>query len=198
VATGRKREHRGVGAVLEMLEAQGIRGENGPKLIIHDGGSGLCSALQIVWFGAARQRCLFHKVRNIYNSIRVPEGLSVKQGLRYRKKVFKDFRSIWDARRYETASPRYLQVVRRYRQTQPEAVATLRRDFRLTVTYYAVEQEFPTWERRYLRTISHLERFNRQIRGRARVANAYHSEAGLRTMVAQEAHAFKAAAHWSA
>jgi hypothetical protein len=34
------------------LEAQGIRGENGLKLIIHDGGSGLRSALRTVYFGA--------------------------------------------------------------------------------------------------------------------------------------------------
>jgi len=37
---------------LELLEAQGIRGKNGLRLIIHDGGSGLCSALQTVWFDA--------------------------------------------------------------------------------------------------------------------------------------------------
>lgn len=178
---------------LEALEAQGIRGENGLKLIIHDGGSGLCSALQVVWFGAPQQRCLFHKLRNIYNSIRVPEGLSAIQGQRYRRKVLKDFQAIWEPRRYETALHRYLQVVRRYRETQPEAVATLRRDFRLTVTYYALEQQFPTWERRYLRTISHLERFNRRLRARARVANAYHSETGLKAMVAQEVYAFHAA-----
>jgi transposase-like protein len=37
---------------LEVLEAQGIRGQNGLKLIIHDGGKGLCSALETVWFDA--------------------------------------------------------------------------------------------------------------------------------------------------
>jgi len=50
---------------LEGLEAQGIRGRNGLKLIIHDGGLGLSSALQTVWFDAQQQRCLFHKLRNI-------------------------------------------------------------------------------------------------------------------------------------
>jgi hypothetical protein len=54
---------------LEILEDQGIRGENGLKLIIHDGGAGLCSALQTVWFDAAQQRCLFHKLRNIAKAI---------------------------------------------------------------------------------------------------------------------------------
>ena len=48
-------------AFLSDLEAMGIRGENGLELIIHDGGSGLCAALRTLYFGAAEQRCLFHK-----------------------------------------------------------------------------------------------------------------------------------------
>jgi len=178
---------------LEVLEAQGIRGQNGLKLIIHDGGKGLCSALQTVWFDAEQQRCLFHKLRNIYKAIRLPENLSDKQGRRHRKKVLKDFQEIWEAHRYETMLRRYLKVVRTYRHSQPEAVATLRRDFRLTITYYELEKEFPTWERRYLRTISRLERFNRRLRRRIRAANAYHSVTGVNAMTTQEVHAFHVA-----
>ena len=129
---------------LGALEAQGICGRNGLKLIIHDGGLGLTSALQTVWFDAQQQRCLFHKLRNIAKAVRLPENLSAEERKRRRKKIMKEFRHIWEARRYETMLRRYLKVVRAYRHTQPEAVATLRRDFRLTVTYYSLEQEFPT------------------------------------------------------
>jgi transposase-like protein len=153
----------------------------------------LCSALQTVWFDAEQQRCLFHKLRNIYKAISVPESLSAKQRRRHRKKIFKDFREIWEARRYETVLRRYLKVVRTYRHTQPEAAATLRRDFRFTVTYYALEKEFPSWERKHLRTTSRLERFNRRLRRRTRAANAYHSNTGLSAMIAQEVRAFHAA-----
>ena len=170
---------------LEILEAQGIRGENGLQLIIHDGGKGLCSALQTVWFDAEQQRCLFHKLRNIARAIHLPDGLTAKQRKRRRKKILKDFKQIWEARRYETTLRRYLKVVRAYRDTQPEAVATLRRDFRATVTYYALEKQFPSWERKYLRTTSHLERFNRNIRRRTRSANAYHSDTGVTAMMSQ-------------
>ncbi|MCL7454905.1 MAG: transposase [Anaerolineae bacterium] len=170
---------------LEILEEQGIRGENGLKLIIHDGGKGLCSALQTVWFNAEQQRCLFHKLRNIADAIHLPDGLTRKQRKRLRKKIMKDFKGIWEARRYETMLRRYLKVVRAYRDTQPEAVATLRRDFRATVTYYAFEKQFPTWKRKYLRTTSHLERFNRNIRRRTRPANAYHSDPGVAAMMSQ-------------
>jgi transposase-like protein len=178
---------------LEVLEAQGIRGQNGLQLIIHDGGKGLCSALRTVWFDAGQQRCLFHKLRNIYRAIRLPEDLSDKQQRQNREKAFKDFCEIWEARRYETMLRRYLKVVRTYRHTHPEAVATLRRDFRLTVTYYALEQEFPNWERKHLRATSRLERFNRRLRRRMRSANAYHSQPGIQAMITQEVHNFHAA-----
>jgi transposase-like protein len=180
-------------AFLSILEEQGIRGENGLRLIIHDGGSGLCAALRTVYFGAESQRCLFHKLRNLYNAIQVPEGLSAKQGRRYRKVVFKDFHAIWQAQRYDTVLRRYQKAIRKYRDSQPKAVATLRRDFRATVTYYHIEQQYPGWERRHLRTTSRLERFNRRIRRRARAANAYHSDRGLLAMIAQEAYQFHAA-----
>ena len=175
---------------LSTLEAQGLRGENGLKLIIHDGGSGLCAALNTVYFGAQEQRCLFHKLRNIYHAIRLPETLSPRQRRRRRNAIFKDFRAIWQARHLATALRRYLKVIRTYRNSQPEAVATLRRDFRSTLTYFHLQQQFPTWDRRHLRTISRLERFNRRLRRRARSAGAYHSEQGLIAMVAHEARLF--------
>jgi putative transposase len=180
---------------LETLEAQGIRGENGLKLIIHDGGAGLCSALQTVWFDAHLQRCLFHKLRNIYKAIRTPQDLTPKQRRRRCKAIFKDFRLIWEARRFQTVLRRYLRVVRKHRQSQPEAVATLRRDFRSTVAYYRLEQQFPSWNRKHLRTTSRLERFNRRLRRRIRAANAYHSDLGALSMVTQEAHEFHVAQH---
>jgi hypothetical protein len=178
---------------LETLEAQGIRGENGLKLVIHDGGAGLCSALKTVWFDAHLQRCLFHKLRNIYKAIRTPQDLTPKQRRRRCKAIFKDFRLIWEARRFQTVLRRYLRVVRKHRQSQPEAVATLRRDFRSTVAYYHLEQQFPSWNRKHLRTTSRLERFNRRLRRRIRAANAYHSDLGALAMVTQEAHEFHVA-----
>jgi len=170
---------------LGTLEAQGIRGAEGLQLLIHDGGTGLCAALQTVWFNAAQQRCLFHKLRNLSRVLHLPDGLTAAQKKQQRHKILRDFRHIWEAPRYETMLRRYLHVVRTYRATQPEAVATLRRDFRATVTYYALEQQFPGWERKYLRTTSHLERFNRNVRRRVRAANAYHSDSGVKAMLAQ-------------
>lgn len=175
-------------AFLVSLEEQGLRGQEGLHLLIHDGGAGLCSALQDVYFGAAQQRCLFHKVRNIAKALNLPEELSAKQRTRARTTIMKDFRDIWQGHRYQTALRRYLRVVRQYRDTQPEAVATLRRDFRETLTFYTIQTQFPSWPRNYLRTTGHLERFNRKLRRRTHVAGSYHSDSGVLAMVAQVAY----------
>lgn len=174
-------------AFLTYLEEQGIRGANGLRLLIHDGGSGLCSALQTVDFDAAQQRCLFHKLRNIADALQLDPQLTPKQRRRQRRAILKDFAAIWDATDYATALHRYVRVCRQYRHTQPAAVATLRRDFRSTLTYYQIQRQHPTWPRASLRTTSYLERLNRRLRQRFRSANAYHSDQGVLAMLAQEA-----------
>ena len=178
-------------AFLSNLEAAGICGANGLELIIHDGGAGLCAAFNRVHFGAAEQRCLFHKLRNLYHAIRVSgENLSRQEQRRQRKAIFRDFHHIWQAKRLATVLQRYRHVVRHYRLTQPEAVHCLRTDFRATVAYFAVHQRHPLWALTHLRTTSRLERYNRCLRRRARAASAYHSDAGLQAMVTQEVAAF--------
>ena len=180
-------------AFLSDLEAAGICGANGLELIIHDGGAGLCAAFHRIHFGAAEQRCLFHKLRNLYHAIRVSgENLSRQEQRRQRKAVFRDFHHIWQAKRLATVLQRYRHVVRTYRLTQPEAVHCLRTDFRATVAYFAVHQRHPDWNIAHLRTTSRLERYNRCLRRRARAASAYHSDAGLKAMVTHEVAAFNA------
>ena len=178
---------------LSALEGQGLRGDNGLQVIIHDGGSGLCAALDTIYFGVPYQRCLFHKLRNIFQTIHVPEQLSIKQKARHRKAVFRHFKQIWQPQRLPTVLNRYLAVCRRFRYSQPQAVATLRRHFRQTLTYFQLLAEHPTRSRQYLRTTSHLERFNRTLRRHSQVAGAYHSDAGLLVPIAQEVDRFNCA-----
>lgn len=170
---------------LSQLEEQGLRGENGLALIIHDGGSGLCTALTTIHLDAIEQRCLFHKLRNIWQAIRVAEDLPRQERIRQRRAIYRDFVAIFQAKQRATVLRRALKVVQQYRTSQPEAVATLRRDFRATVAYFLLQEQHPTWHRSYLRTTSRLERFNRGLRRRIRSANAYHSDAGVLAMIAQ-------------
>jgi transposase-like protein len=174
---------------LAHLEEQGMRGAQGLQLLIHDGGSGLCAALRTVHFAVPTQRCLFHKLRNIAHAIQLPEGLTRSQRSRQRKAILQHFREIWLAQRYATALRRYLKVVRLLRDSQPNAVATLRRDFRHTLAFYPLAD---TYDRRFLRTTSQLERFNRSLRTQFRKANTFHSHQDLCAVVAQQIARFNA------
>lgn len=172
---------------LTRLEANGIRAENGVRLIIHDGGTGLCAALPLVHFGVPAQRCLFHKLHNLAQALHLPKGLSRPERSAQRKAILKRFQAIWQAKRFTTACQRYRQVVRDFRLTQADAVATLRRDFRATLTFYSF---IDTYAPHHLCTTSRLERFNRTLRTRLRAACALHSDAGLFSMISQQVHAF--------
>ena len=171
---------------LSQLEEQGLLGGQ-LSLIIHDGGAGLCAALRFLELGVPEQRCLFHKLKNIAKATELPDDLPADERWRQRKKILRDFRAIWQAQTCQTVLRRYLQVYHQYRHTQPKAVATLRRDFRATLTYYQVQQTHRNWQRRFLCTTSRLERFNRSLRRRFRSAGAYHSDDGLLAAIAQTA-----------
>lgn len=180
---------------LSRLEEQGISAEKGLRLIIHDGAAGLCAALRFLDLGVAEQRCLFHKLRNISQAIQLPDDLDPDERRRKRRAILRDFKAIWQAKDYHTAVQRCWQLFKQYRHSQPAAVAAMRRDLRLTLTYYQVRLDQPGWQRRFLRTISRLERFNRALRKRCRSAGAYHSDQGLHAMIAQTAdNAFQTAA----
>ena len=130
---------------------------------------------------------MVHKLRNISKAIQLHDDLDPDERRRKRRAIMRDFKAIWQAKDYHTAVQRCWQLDKQYRHSQPAAVAALRRDLRLTLTYYQLRLGHPSWPCRFLRTTSHLERFNRTLRKRCRSAGAYHSDEGLLAMVAQTA-----------
>lgn len=172
---------------MSQLEAAGINREHGLELIIHDGSGSLTNALRFLDLGVRLQRCVFHKLRNIAQALVFPDDLEADIRQRKRRSILRDFKAIWQATHYATALRRYLAVWRKYRHEQPAAVATLRRDFRATVAYFAIAQAHPTLPHTLLRTTSRLERFNRRLRTHCRAAGAYQSDDGILAMVAQVA-----------
>ena len=114
---------------LSQLAEQGLRGENGWELIIHDGGRGWCAALTTSHFDATAQRCRFHKLRNIWQAIRVAEDLPLAARKRQRRTSYRDFGAIFQAKPRSTVLRRTLKGVQQDRHSPPEAVATLRPDF---------------------------------------------------------------------
>lgn len=84
------------------------------------------------------------------------EELPRQERKRQRQRIFRDFVAIFHAKQRSTVLRRALKVVQQYRDAQPEAVATLRRDFRATLAYFTLQERHPTWARKYLRTTSRL------------------------------------------
>ena len=71
----------------------------------------------------------------------------------------------------------------KWQEKEPEAVATLMRDFDQTVVYLdvqaAAESRGEHWGVRYLRTTGALERLNRTLRQMLRQVILFHSDSGL-------------------
>ena len=169
------------------LEEAGFNGEHGLQLVFHDGGSVLVCAADGS-LDAATQRCIFTKCATLPMPFACPRPLT-SPATRQRKAIRKEFRAIWQAKQLTTALRRYLKVCTSFRYTLPEAVVTLRRDFRQTLTFFHFSQD---WDARHLRTTRGLERFNRSLRCCLPPAAALHSDQGLFAMTARIIHDFNA------
>ena len=63
-------------SLLLPLDTRGLYRQRGLELFIHDGGSGLIAALNYLYPNIPHQRCIFHKLRNLWHAIQAPDGLS--------------------------------------------------------------------------------------------------------------------------
>ena len=167
-----------------MLHERGVHYDSGLRLFVHDGSSGLEAALDLVDFGAVRrQRCIFHKLRNLIRDVLGTEEMTRAQKRERVQVVLEDACAVYEAPSAEQARRRATEFRLKWSALEPKAVATLERDFGLTLTYYEVIAEAQAggeaWLEVYLRTTSGLERFNRDLRCKWRQAGAYWSAEGL-------------------
>lgn len=165
--------------LLARLEERGVYRERGLELIIHDGGKGLAAALNFFYPTVPHQRCVFHKLRNIWQAIAFPDDLSLSQQRDLKMALIRQAAAVF----YADSRVAALTLVRDFRArwfaSQPAAVLTLERDLADTLRFFDLIQRFPAWRPSSLRTTSPLERVNRHLRRLFRAAGAYHSDAGL-------------------
>lgn len=172
-------------ALLVPLEARGLYRERGLKLLIHDGGAGLRAALDYLYPHIPHQRCRFHKFRNLWHSIRVPDGLSSSATRHFKQQYLVQLYPIFDAADANEATRLRDAVTAKWADQQPQLVATLQRDWHETTAFWRVLERFPTWPRTALQTTSLLERINQMLRRLFRPKAAFHSLAGLKATVAR-------------
>lgn len=175
--------------LLERLRQRGLAAERGLRLIVSDGSDGLKAALEMVDLGPGvrHQLCVFHKLRNVGKAVKAALAESKEDKQARRREVVKEAAAIYRGMdRGEIARGRG-EFVSKWQGEEPEAVATLLRDFDKTTAYVEVAAEAAArgenWEVRYLRTTSALERLNRILRQMVRQVVLFHSDPGLEVRV---------------
>lgn len=173
---------------LEMLWEHGLTPENGLKMLVSDGGLGFEAAYQNVYWSVLRQRCVFHKLKNVARDLK----FSIEMTRQARKDFSADFlRSashIWQAENKTQALRLYQAFCAKWQEAQPKAIQTLQRDFAATLAFYDAienaEREGQSWPAHLLRTTSPLERMFREFRRRFRQAILFHSTTGAQAVTA--------------
>ena len=136
---------------------------------------------------------MVHKLRNIWRAVKrvVVEGQSAKEAKearrQRRREVVQAAAAIYQGVDRAEILRRRDEFVAKWQESEPEAEATLLRDFDQTLVYLEVQAAAALrgecWEARYLRTTSGLERLNRRLREMMRRVVLLHSSAGLEVRV---------------
>jgi hypothetical protein len=171
--------------LLYRLEERGLRAQRGLSLFIHDGADGLMAALRQAFAEVPHQRCVFHKLRNVWQAVVLPEDRSPDDRRAYRRTLIRQAARIWQAPSEAEAWRRYHTFCADWRDEQPAAVLTLQRQFTDTLTFYTPLERHRLWSACHVRSTSRLERLNRKVRARMRRAGAFHSKLGLQAMLVQ-------------
>ena len=146
------------------------RGMHGMKLVVSDDHAGLKAARQAVMPGVPWQRCQFHTIQNAM--AHVPK-------VAMRVDVARDIKRIFSADDAAEADRRLKDTVTRYQKSAPGLAGWLEANVPEAITVFG----FPPGHRRRLRTNNGLERLNKEIKRRTRVATLFPNEASLLRLV---------------
>jgi transposase-like protein len=154
----------------EFLGSLQERGLHGIKLIICDDHTGLKAARQARFAGVPWQRCQFHLQQNAGHYVPRVE---------MRSDLAADLRAVFDAPDRAEADHRLEMAVRKYEKSAPKLTTWLSDNVPDGLAVFAL----PAAHRRRLRTSNLLERLNKEIKRRTRVATLFPNEAALLRLV---------------
>ena len=139
------------------------RGLRGVRLIISDDHAGLRAARKAVFGGIPWQRCQFHLQRNA-------QAYVPSKGMQ--KEVAARIRAIFQAPDRATAERYLAEAVEAYQKQAPKLAAWMETNVPEGLTVF----DFPRGHWRRIRTTNMVERLNREIRRRTRVASIFPNE----------------------
>jgi putative transposase len=146
------------------------RGLHGVKLIVSDAHPGLKEARKACFHGVPWQRCQFHLMHNALEYVPKPE---------LKREVMDGLKGIFDAGDQTAANEQLQRLVHKYEKTAPKLAAWLEENVPEGLSVFAL----PASHRKRLRTTNLLERLNREIKRRTRVATLFPNEASLLRLV---------------
>ena len=154
------------------------RGLAGVKLITSDDHAGLRAAMKAVFPATPWQRCQFHMSQNA-------QSYSPKKHMR--AEIAEAMRSIFNSPSIETANLMIKSTIENYSKRAPEFANWLESNIREGLTCF----QFPKKHQKRIRTSNGIERVNREVKRRTRVAVLFpNKESALRlvTGVLMEIH----------
>ncbi len=154
----------------EFLSSLIARGLHGVELIVSDAHEGLAAARRACLAGVPWQRCQFHLQQNAAQY--VPK-------LDMRKAVADDIRGIFNASDRGEAERLLKLAVEKYEKTAPRLASWMEANIPEGLTVFGL----PASHRRRLRTTNMLERLNKEIKRRTRVATLFPNEPSLLRLV---------------
>lgn len=154
----------------EFFKSLLARGLHGVELIVSDAHAGLKEARQACFGSVPWQRCQFHLLHNALAHVPKEE---------LKSEMIADVQSVLDAPDRPAADERLQRVVRKYEKTAPKLAAWLEANVPESLTVLSL----PPSHRRRLRTTNMLERLNRELKRRTRVATLFPNDASLLRLV---------------
>jgi putative transposase len=154
------------------------RGLSGVQLFISDDHSGMKAARRAIFPSVKWQRCQFHMAQN---------AMSYAPKKSMQEELAEAIRKIFQATDYDTAKEQKKRCSERYKEIAPQFVKWLENSIEEGLTCFS----FPEQHRKKIRTVNGLERLNKEIRRRTRVATLFPNVAScerLITAVLQEVH----------
>lgn len=154
----------------EFLQSLGRRGMQGVKFVVSDDHTGLKAARQAVLPSAPWQRCQFHLAQNAMHY--VPK-------LSDRKQVAEGIRNIFGAKDQAAAREELDRFIATYEESSPRLAAWAEENLPEGFAVFGLPPE----HRKRMRTTNMLERQNKEIKRRTRVATLFPNEASVLRLI---------------
>lgn len=154
----------------EFFEELQRRGLSGVLLFISDAHAGMRAARRAVFPSVKWQRCQFHMAQNAQSYV-------PKESMK--KEVGESLRRIFHSCDYAAAQEEKRKCIEKYKVSAPEFVTWLEDNVEEGLTCFS----FPEAHRKRIRTVNGLERLNREIRRRTRVATLFPNVASCERLI---------------